>query len=788
MADSRGERKKRKRGEKREAEIAFPELLAPAGNLETFFAAIESGADAVYIGLGDFNARKRGENFSLPDLGKLIPYAHSQGVKVFLTFNTQVLEEELPRFIDTVGQALLFSPDALILSDLGAMRIVRKYFPRVEIHASTMTGIFNSRIASVLAELGARRVVAERHLDFDQLKELVRRSPIGVEVFIHGAMCYSFSGKCLFSSYLGGKSGNRGECVQPCRRVYRDDESGLEAPFFSAKDLSLVDMVPELVKLGVVAFKIEGRLRSYEYVRDVVRAYRRLLDRIKGGNPALGVKEAKEILEGVIGREITGGVLSGEVEGSVASSETGAFVGEFLGKVVEVDRPYVKLDGAPLVRRGERLRVQDTETGKGTGFTVTVIEVRNGELWLKVPFPVKEGDLVYRVSATSSRREITRKALEKFQALPTAGLRFTVTLRGSSIEVEGAFKEHRDVFRFRVSGASSPLEATEKELEEVLSRAYRGDMPLSEVIVKKEGDVRLNLNEVIAAFDEGSRGFDKEIYLEMKSLRVKIIQHLRLRGRRKERKPVCFYAAVDRIDLVRGLLDKVDYVVLEMNKNLVRNPQRLMPYPRETLLLGLPFAQGDQMVTFFRNGVERFCRMGFSSYFIPDIGWVKVFKEAKVRPKRLISDHYVYTFNTGSAVSLEELGVSRFVLPLENTLRNIEKIGRYIRGLGIFPVFARVPLLKTRLVSFPGEGVRTVTSRFAEKFEVLHSGGGTEIFPVEYFCAAEHIDDLMRAGISDFLIDLRGVPVEEVPSIIDNILQGRDVPGSSTFNLARKNF
>ncbi|RMG60184.1 MAG: U32 family peptidase [Deltaproteobacteria bacterium] len=778
--------KPRSRREKGKGEIPFPELLAPAGNLETFFAAVEEGADAVYLGLGEFNARKRGENFSLPDLGKLVPFAHSRGVKVYLTLNSQILEGELPRFIDMVHGALLFDPDALILSDLGAIRIVRRYFPKAEIHASTLMGNCNSRVASVLHEMGVARLVVERHLEMEELKSLVRRSPIGVEVFVHGALCFSLSGRCLFSSYLGGKSGNRGECVQPCRRVY--DAGGVEAPFFSARDLCLIDVLPDLVRLGVAALKIEGRLRSVEYVRNVVRAYRRALDRIRAGEPERGVEEGKAILGRVIGRPSTKGVLGGERERSVVSSEEEAAVGEFLGRVQEVSPPYVRIEGDPQVSRGERLRVQDGETGKGVGFTASVVSVRDGAPWVKVPLPVKPGDMIFRVGSSRERREETARAVRTFASLPSAGHTFEVTIRGSAIVVEGRFRKYGQIYRFRVSGAGRPLELSPPEVEGLLAQAYRGDIPLSEVRVRIEGEPEVSLEEVLRAFDDASRAFDRDVYLEGKSLRVKIIRHLRLKGSRRERRPLTFSIAVDSVDSAREFLDRGERIILSLRKSHVRNPDKLAPLPRERVFIRLPLAQTDQGISFYRRGLETLSRMGFRKFVVPDLGWFRVFREARIRLEEVISDHYLYVFNTSSAIALEDMGVKRFILPLELTLENLRKMGKYLRGLGIFTVFTRVPLLKSPLIVFPGEGEKVVRSRFDEEFVVRFGKEGTEIFSSEYFCAVDFIEEVMKAGVSDFLIDLSGLPVEEGRRVVDNILKGKGIEGSSAFNLTRKNF
>src|SRR3990170_3269235 len=180
---------------------AFPELLAPAGSAEAYYAAVDAGADAVYLGLGKFNARERAENFNLADFCRIRPHARARGVRLYVAMNTLLTEADLPEAIGLLHQVAPLSPDALIVADLGLVRILHEFFPGIPVHMSTQAGCASLEAAEEFARIAAR-------------------SPVGVEIFVHGSMCYSFSGKCFFSSYLGGKSGNRGACVQPCRRLY----------------------------------------------------------------------------------------------------------------------------------------------------------------------------------------------------------------------------------------------------------------------------------------------------------------------------------------------------------------------------------------------------------------------------------------------------------------------------------------------------------------------------------------------------------------------------------------
>ena len=258
-----------------------PELLAPAGSPEALRAAVSAGADAVYFGTQSFNARKNAENFPEETIGEAIRYCRLFGVRTPSVLNTQLYGREIPVAVELAGRLLSLGAHAFIVADIGlAAQLVRRY-PGIVLHASTQTSGQNVLSAARLAEIGFRRMVAPRELPLRDIRTLCAASPIETEVFIHGALCVSHSGQCLFSSVIGGRSGNRGECAQPCRLPYR---TRCAYPL-SLKDLCLAEHIPALMEGGVTSFKIEGRMKSAEYVYGVVSVYRRLIDEGRGATP-----------------------------------------------------------------------------------------------------------------------------------------------------------------------------------------------------------------------------------------------------------------------------------------------------------------------------------------------------------------------------------------------------------------------------------------------------------------------------------------------------------------------
>ncbi len=260
----------------------LPELLAPAGSPAALDAAIEGGADAVYFGGSAFNARMLAQNFGGSAMDDAVARCHAYGVKAYVTLNTLVTDREMEDCLRAAEAAYRAGADALIVADLGVAAMLRRQIPDLALHASTQASGHNAEAAKMLAGLGFTRMVCARELSREDLARLTAEAPIEIEMFVHGALCVSHSGQCLFSSLVGGRSGNRGTCAQPCRLPYT--VGGREKYPLSLRDLSLAPHVPALIDLGVSSLKIEGRMKSPEYVRDVVSIWRRLLDERRGAS------------------------------------------------------------------------------------------------------------------------------------------------------------------------------------------------------------------------------------------------------------------------------------------------------------------------------------------------------------------------------------------------------------------------------------------------------------------------------------------------------------------------
>ena len=254
------------------------ELLSPAGSMEALRAAVQNGANAVYLGYDAFNARMGARNFSVDELQEAIVYCHVRGVQVHLTLNTLVSDREMARAAEVIRTAAVLGADAFIVQDLGVVALCREIAPEVPIHASTQMSIHSLEGVQQAAELGVSRVVLARELPREEIAHICRRSPVEIEVFVHGALCMCYSGQCYLSSVIGRRSGNRGQCAQPCRLPYGYGRFEPNRYPLSLKDNCLVEYLDDLRRLGVSSLKIEGRMKRPEYVAVVTKAYRTALD------------------------------------------------------------------------------------------------------------------------------------------------------------------------------------------------------------------------------------------------------------------------------------------------------------------------------------------------------------------------------------------------------------------------------------------------------------------------------------------------------------------------------
>lgn len=347
--------------------MRLAELLAPVGKMETAIAAIENGADALFVGGKQFNARQAADNFTNEALQDIVRYAKLRGVKVYVTVNILIKETELPALLDYLYELESMGVDAIIVQDLGIVRLVKRYIPNLRLHASTQLSAHSIKDVLFLKSLGFKRVVLARELTLKEIKEIIENCEIEIETFVHGALCYSYSGQCLMSSLIGGRSGNRGYCAQTCRMRYTLREDGKtinkSSYLLSLKDICTLEFLPELLESGIHSFKIEGRMKSPEYVASVVRLYHHYRQLAKSQAPYHVLEEDLETLKSIFNR---GGFSTGyyfqnkRLQTPVSPRHIGIQVGEVIQfshktgmATIHLTHALNKGDGIEIIREGK---------------------------------------------------------------------------------------------------------------------------------------------------------------------------------------------------------------------------------------------------------------------------------------------------------------------------------------------------------------------------------------------------------------------------------------------------
>lgn len=443
------------------------ELLAPAGNMECLHAAVKAGADAVYLGAGHFNARRGADNFSLENLAEACDYAHLRGVKIYLTLNTVVLPSELPDALELARQAYRCGVDAFIVQDIGISIELSRIMPDVEVHVSTQMNIHDEDGLRAAAALGATRVTLARELslaEIARLHELAEELGVELESFAHGALCICYSGQCFMSSLVGGRSANRGRCAQACRLPYelhnRALRKTLDAPgehLLSPKDLCTANLIPELLHAGVASLKIEGRMKSPEYVQAVVGVYRAVIDRVEAAIDRDGIdsvvasdapelrasEEEVNVLSEAFSRGFTTAYLKGKRGNEIMSYGRPNNRGVFVGRVAKVREGLVFIDPETELHVGDLIEFW---TNRGH-FVHTIGEFktdRAGRVFFPVERAVGKGDRVFRVRNAEAAfvdddklPSVAVRARAELRIGQPALLTFTVASGDASVTVEG---------------------------------------------------------------------------------------------------------------------------------------------------------------------------------------------------------------------------------------------------------------------------------------------------------------------------------------------------------------
>ena len=476
------------------------ELLAPVGSFDALKAAVQNGANAVYLGGKDFSARASANNFDREELIEAVKYAHIRDVRVFVTTNTLIKQDEIEDFVEYAKFLYDIDVDALIMQDIGVAMLIHDLLPDFELHASTQMVAHSLEDVQYLESIGFKRVVLARELTVDEIKYICDNTNVDIEIFVHGALCVCYSGGCLMSSMIGNRSGNRGRCAQPCRQKYTmiDISTGEEIHsngeyLLSTKDLNTIEDVDKIIETGVLSLKIEGRMKKPEYVATVINSYRNAIDEYQATKKVNISTETMEDLYTIFNRKFTKGLILGEVGEDVMNSNVPNNQGLYVGKVVDYNkkakRLKIKLEGT--LKKGDGINLGGGTIGRIIkGKEIAQIGYKGETIELDFIGEARKNQPVFKTSDTN--------LIDKAQKTYTQDKEFAKSLIDAEITIKlGEYPELKLIDK----NNNSVTVKGDKLVEKALKVALGGEK--IETQIKKLGNTPYELDNLKINLDEG---------------------------------------------------------------------------------------------------------------------------------------------------------------------------------------------------------------------------------------------------------------------------------------------
>ncbi|WP_242863269.1 DUF3656 domain-containing U32 family peptidase [Caloranaerobacter ferrireducens] len=674
------------------------ELLAPVGSIESLYAAVENGADAVYLGGKMFNARQYASNFDKEELKKAIEYAHIKDVKVYVTVNILLSDSEFKEALEYISFLYNIDVDAIIIQDLGLANLVRKLLPDFELHGSTQMTIINQYGAKFLEELGFTRVVLGRELSVEEIKYIKDKTNIELEGFIHGALCISYSGQCLMSSIIGGRSGNRGRCAQPCRMPYTlvNAETGqtisskLDKRFLlSTRDLNTIEDLNKIVKAGIISLKIEGRMKRPEYVAVIVNKYKKELDNLYNGIDRVISKEDKKELLQIFNREFTKGYILGDFGKNLVAIDRPDNRGVYIGKVIDVDKKYIYILLEDSMNVGDGIEITDNK-GNKNGIIVNSIflkgkrveSCRKGEVAkIKKIGNIKKDSKVYKTSDVllleKARKSFTeRDKLKKIDVYMEVEIKIGHPIkmhlwddRGNyvTIESEEKVQEGTNIFltEEKVIKQLSKLGGTHYVLKDINISLQNNSMIPVSVLNKLRREAIEELNKKRAIINKRIEISEKDILNKMKDIIEKSKPYVKTRNKLLSIS-IQSYKQFKKIDL-----NKLDRVYISYCEGINECIEEIKKYDKEVYLQTEKILTNSDFET-LNCQIKSIGIENIDGISVSNLGTLKYIKENF--DTNIHCDVGINAFNSFTLKFLEEYGVKSVTLSPELKLNQIKNI------------------------------------------------------------------------------------------------------------------
>ncbi len=750
------------------------ELLAPAGDIEAGYAALYYGADAVYLGLQQFSARATAANFNEAALNEFTAFAHSLNRKVFVAINTLVQENELPDLLKTLDLCSKYQVDAVIIQDLGVARIVREQYPELEMHASTQMAVHNKEGALALQKAGFSRVVLARELHLSEIKEIAAIPGLETEAFIHGALCYSYSGLCMFSSLESGKSANRGKCLYPCRAAF-DGEEG-KKHYFSMKDMALQK---EILNMPVTSLKIEGRKKTALYVAAVTDYYRRILD----GKGADEIRE--ENIRQIFSRPWTDFHFKGKNKDVIDRDFVG-HRGLLIGKAEQLNTNKLIFKTKHKIARYDGIQIDVEGDEKPFGFSLQFLKV-NG----KNTFEAKAGDVV-EISLPPKA-----PSLSKGQNIYLA----------SSSEVKGAYPynkpkpgefKRRDGVSVAVKVAADKVSAVCGAAQaEVCGKFEAANNPEKvktaiESAFAKTGETNFSLAELkidnpenlfvpVSMLNDLRRSLYEQVVIEDKHGQLPQISSVR--------EKVCpqWVIKTDDLDNLDNLnFGDVSEIIWLLSPDSKPDLAKLLPKNKLRLALPAVCRRPAKFVPLINSLIGQ----GYRKWEIGNYWGLEVLPENGID---LSFDAPLYILNTQAIAQAQVMKAARVTLALEDDLKNMQVLAERSSLPVTMTVYQDVPLftsadcIRSNACKDCVRGEKWINlNRDGQKYQALSKDCQIMLFADKPYCAAEEAKsvkaDFYRA---DFCY--KKYQSHEVAQIFDKLRKFEDIGNCVKGNLVRQN-
>ena len=742
------------------------ELLAPAGDLDTGYAALYYGADALYTGLKQFSARATAVNLSDRELNELTAYAHHLHKKVYVTVNTLIQETELPELLNTLDTCATSQVDGIILQDLGVARVIKNHFSTLALHASTQMAVHNKEGALALQKLGFQRVVLARELSLKEIQEIAAIPNLETEAFIHGALCYSYSGLCLFSSMETGRSANRGKCTYPCRALFQGPDG--EKHYFSMKDLALEE---NILKMPVTSLKIEGRKKSPLYVAAVTNYYRHILDTGKAD------PEQAEHIQQIFARPWTTNTFFGKNKDVIDRDFVG-HRGLVIGQVENVTKGVLSFKTTRPVMRFDGLQIDVDGYEKPFGFSVQDLYVRG-----KSTFQSKAGDTL------SITLPPNAPFLKKGQPIYLA----------SSMAVKGAYKYTHpkpNAYRIRpnvsitIQITPKKIVASAKGVETYLTGnfavANKDLTPQIITVFEKDKDCDFKANPItvhnpqhlfvpVSILNQLRRDLYSKIVL------TQTIPLLEENHRSIPTPSWCL--KTDQLACLQGVnLESFSEIIVVLTPDFDLNSLQL--FPKKKIRLALPTVERNpqKFVPLIRTALHH----GFKKWEIGNVWGLSVLPKNGID---LSFDSPLYMMNTQSLYFAKEIGAHRETLAMEDTLENMCAIAKTSPIPLTTVVYQDIPLfsgahcLRKTCAGCPGKPFSQILKKGTATYHVFTKNCQVTVYNEQVF----YLKDYFKIPSDFYRIDFINRPYtpQQVSDIISKVQKHLALPQTHTGNMLR---